>query len=81
MPTIASVQIGKNGITDNFLETLKNYFKNHQNVKISILKSATRDREELKKISEKILENMGKNFTARTIGFTIVVKKWRKNVR
>ena len=81
MATIASVQIGKNGITENFLETLKNYFKNHQNVKISVLKSATRDREELKKISEKILENMGKNFTARTIGFTIVVKKWRKNVR
>ena len=81
MPTIASVQIGKNGITENFLETLKNYFKNHQNVKISILKSATRDREELKKISEKIIESMGKNFTARTIGFTIVVKKWRKNVR
>ena len=81
MATIVNMQIGKNGITENFLETLKNYFKNHQNVKISILKSATRDREELKKISEKILENMGKNFTARTIGFTIVVKKWRKNVR
>ena len=81
MPTIASVQIGKNGITENFLETLKNYFKNHQNVKISILKSATRDREELKKISEKIIESMGKNFTARTIGFTIVVKKWRKNMK
>ena len=81
MATIASVQIGKNGITENFLETLKNYFKNHQNVKISVLKSATRNREELKKISEKIIESMGKNFTARTIGFTIVVKKWRKNMK
>lgn len=81
MATIANVQIGKNGITENFLETLKNYFKNHQNVKISVLKSATRNREELKKISEKILEGMGKNFTTRTIGFTIVVKKWRKDVR
>ncbi len=81
MATIVNVQIGKNGITENFLETLKNYFKNHQNVKISVLKSATRNREELKKIAEKILESMGKNFTTRTIGFTIVVKKWRKNVR
>lgn len=81
MATIVNVQIGKNGITENFLETLKNYFKNHQNVKISVLKSATRNREELKKISEKILESMGKNFTTRTIGFTIVVKKWRKDVR
>ncbi len=81
MATIVNVQIGKNGITENFLETLKNYFKNHQNVKISVLKSATRNREELKKISEKILEGMGKNFTTRIIGFTIVVKKWRKDVR
>lgn len=81
MATIANVQIGKNGITQNFLETLKNYFKNHQNVKISVLKSATRNREELKKIAEKILESTGKNFTTRIIGFTIVVKKWRRNVR
>ena len=81
MATIANVQIGKNGITENFLETLKNYFKNHQNVKISVLKSATRNREELKKISEKIIESMGKNFTARIIGLMIGVNEWRKNVR
>ena len=78
---MGNVQLGKQGVTENFISTLKHYFKSHENVKISVLKSATRDREELKKNSEKILENLGRNFTARTIGFTIVVKKWRRNVR
>ena len=81
MAKLGNVQIGKHGITGNFIETLKTYFKNHDNVKISVLKGGTRNREELKKIAEKILDKLGRNFTARTIGFTIVVKKWRRNVR
>jgi len=28
-----------------------------------------------------ILEKLGKNYTAKTIGFTIFIKKWRKKVR
>jgi len=81
MPAIGNVQLGKNGVTDNFIETLKNYFKKHRNVKISALKSSTRDKNELKNISEEILDKLGKNYTSRIIGFTIVVKKWRKPVR
>ena len=81
MAIIANIQLGKNGITDNFIQTLSNHFKNHMNVKISVLRNATRNREEMKKMSEQILEKLGKNFTTRTIGFTIVVKKWRKSVR
>lgn len=78
---MGNVQLGKQGVTENFIETLRHYFKSHENVKISVLKSATRDREELKKNSEEILDGLGKNYTARIIGFTIVVKKWRRDVR
>jgi len=81
MPIIGNVQLGKQGITNNFIETLKNYFKKHENVKISALKSSTRDKNELRKISSEILDKLGKNYTSRIIGFTIVIKKWRKNVR
>lgn len=81
MKTIGSVQIGKQGITDNFITTLKNHFKKSENVKISVLKNATRDRNEIKNLSNKILDKLGKNYTSRTIGFTIVIKKWRKPVR
>ena len=81
MPALKTVQLGKKGLTDNFVETLRNHFKNHLNIKISVLKSLTRDRKELKEISEKILEDLGKNYTCRIIGYTLVIKKWRKPVR
>jgi len=81
MTKMGHVQLGKQGVTENFVENLKHRFQTHENLKISVLRSATRDREEIKKVSEKILDKLGKNFTAKIIGFTIVVKKWRKNVR
>ena len=78
---IGNVQLGKQGVTDNFVESIRNNFKNHENVKVSVLKSATRNREGLKKVSEELLEKLGKNYTSRIIGFTIVLKKWRREVR
>lgn len=79
--TVRQIQLGKKGITDNFIKTLENHFKGAQTVKISVLKSLCRDRQEIKKLSEDILEKLGKNHTARIIGYTIVVKKWRKDKR
>ena len=79
--TQASMQIGKNGITDNFISSLVNCFKNHDNIKVSVFKSACRDKKELKKITENILENLGKNYTARIVGYTIAFKKWKKSMR
>jgi len=72
-------QIGKNGITENFLETLRIYFTKNRNVRISVLKSA--EREDRKKYVDEILEFLGKNYTSKTIGFVIVVKKWRSQKR
>jgi len=74
----SEMQLGKNGITESFLETLKKYFQNHEIVKISVLKSAREKREDMKKHSEEILEKLGKNYTAKIIGFKIILKKWRK---
>ncbi len=78
MPKIAQIQLGKQGITENFIETLKNHFKNHLNVRISVLKNVREDKSQVKEFSKEILEKLGENYTARVIGFTIVVKKWRK---
>jgi RNA-binding protein YhbY len=80
MPQI-EMQLGKNGITENFIQTLKRYFENHEQVKISVLKSARENREDMKKHSEEILDKLGKNYTAKLIGFKIVLKKWRKDKR
>jgi RNA-binding protein YhbY len=74
----ADIQLGKNGVTDNFISTLKNNFKKHDNVRISVLKSARQDKGKIKEYSNEILEKLGKNYTAKIIGFKIIVKKWRK---
>ncbi|MCX6749558.1 MAG: YhbY family RNA-binding protein [Candidatus Pacearchaeota archaeon] len=81
MASFSYVQIGKNGITENFILTLNDHFKNHENIKVSVLKSAGHSKEAVKKYSDEILEKLGKNYTAKTIGFTIFLKKWRRKVR
>ncbi len=81
MPFATTIQLGKQGLTDNFLETLRTHFKKHQNVKISVLKNAGHTKEQAKEYAEKILEALGVNYTARIIGFTISLKKWRRAMR
>ncbi len=78
---LCEMQLGKNRITENFIENLKNHFKKHDNVKISVLKSCCRNKADIKKMAEEILKKLGKNYTAKTIGFTIALKKWRKVIR
>jgi RNA-binding protein YhbY len=79
--TSAEMQLGKNGITENFMQTLKGIFQKHDMVRLSVLKSAREKREDMKKHSEEILEKLGKNYTAKIIGFKIILKKWRKAKR
>jgi len=81
MPTIREIQLGKNGVTVNFIESLKHQFNNCNNVKISVLRACCRNQEELKKITEDILNHLGKNYTARVIGYTINLKRWRRDMR
>lgn len=75
---LIKMQLGKKGLTPGFIETLRTSFVNSDSARISLLKSSTRDREEVKKWAEKIVSDLGKNFTYKTIGYTIVIRKWRK---
>lgn len=75
---IREIQLGKNGITDNFIETLKTYFDKVRTVKVSVLPSIRESKEDVKKYSKEILEKLGPHFTAKTMGFKIILKKWRK---
>ena len=72
------LQIGKNGLTPGFIETLKTTFNNTENIRISVLQSATRDKEKFKKMQVDIVTALGKNYTGKVIGWTIVLRKWRK---
>ncbi len=75
--TQGQIQLGKNGITENFLATLQSHFKKHVNVKVIVLKSAGHEKEKVKEYSEKMLSKLGENYSSRIIGFTIFLKKWR----
>lgn len=78
MATIGQAQLGKQGLTDNFLKNLKSRFKKTKIIKVSVLKSCCRNREDLKEIEKNILNFLGNTFTLRTIGYTITIKKWRR---
>ena len=85
MPIIGNIRLGKLGITDNFIDSLKNLFKNHQNVKVNVLKSARgtgkEGKADVQKYSDEILEKLGKKYTSKNIGFVISLKKWRREIR
>lgn len=73
------MQLGKNGLTANFIETLKSCFEKHDSVRISVLKSAGHEKTQINEYSQKLLEKLGDNYTTKMIGFKIIVKKWRKS--
>jgi RNA-binding protein YhbY len=75
------IQLGKQGITENFVETLRSHFKKHGNVRVSVLKSAGHSKEKVKEYCDEILEKLGKNYTSKIIGFKIILKKWRRAMR
>ena len=72
------MQIGKNGLTQEFLEDLKKRFEDAENIKIDVLKSARESKEDIKKYANQIHEFLGPKFTFRALGFSISFKKWRK---
>ena len=76
--TSTDMQLGKNKITDNFIQTLKKCFTTSDSVRISVLESAGHERETIKEYSEEILKQLGENYTAKLIGFKIILRKWRK---
>ena len=75
---ISKIQLGKNGVTENFIETLKSHFEKHRDVKVQVLPSAREDKDSMKKYESELLEKLGKNFTSKKSGFVIKLKKWRQ---
>lgn len=80
-PGIKKIQIGKNGLTDEFVKQLQHLFESEQSVKVAILKSACRDKKHAKEMSDELMEKLGKNYTYRLIGYILTVRKWRREMR
>lgn len=71
---VAKFQIGKNGLTEGIIQSLALHLKNHKQIRISVLKSAVRDKSAVEKMANEITSRLQKTST-RVIGFTIVLKK------
>lgn len=68
-------QIGKNGITPGFIDALNLGLKTHSNIRISILKSAERDRQKINEMGRELVEKVNYHCDYKIIGFTIILKK------
>ncbi|MBS3079570.1 YhbY family RNA-binding protein [Candidatus Pacearchaeota archaeon] len=81
MTSKVEVQLGKKGLTPEFLDGIKKRFEKAsvKNIKIHVLSSARENREDIKKYAKEILNFLGKKFDCRIIGFSIFVLKLRKN--
>jgi len=75
---LMKLQIGKNGLTNEFIEKLRKVFLKNDHVRISLLPSSGRDRVKTKEWAEKIVSSLGTNYKYNIIGFTIALRKWRK---
>jgi len=79
---VVTFQLGKSKVDENFIETIKTSFKNQDTIKIKVLQTQTRDKEEIKKLADYIAKNIEsekKRYKTRIIGFTIILNKFRKH--
>jgi RNA-binding protein YhbY len=85
MASIVSFQLGKRKLTKEFIESLEKTFKKHDLVKINILKSCSRNKQEVKEMAEKICHELNKSlkkdFTYKKVGYNLFVKKWRRRMK
>ncbi len=74
------VQLGKKGLTKEFIKDIERRLEKHRNaiVKISVLKSARENKTDVKRYSDELINKLGEKYTSRTLGFSIFLRKWRK---
>ena len=70
-------QIGKSKLTGGLIDSITLALKTHKQARISVLKSATRNREEIKAMAEEICQKLPVKCLHRIIGFTIIIRKLR----
>ena len=81
MKPIKRLQMGKNGLTPEFIEQVKFIFKNETLIKVTILKSACRDKKDAEKMGRDLVEVLGKKYDYKLVGYVLTVVKYRKMQR
>ena len=73
--------MGKGGLSDAFVEQVRSVFEKEKVMKISILKSACRDKKEADEIGRKLVGLLGKKYGYKLVGYVLTVIKYRKDWR
>lgn len=81
MKQIKRLQLGKAGLSDAFVEQVKNVFENEKILKISILKSACRDKSEAGDIGRRLVGLLGPKYDYKLIGYVLTIVRYRKEQR
>ena len=79
---VVTFHLGKSKIDEDFIDTIKTSFKRQDVIKIKVLKSQTRNKEEIKNLAQSIAKNIeteDRRYRWRVIGFTIILNKFRKH--
>jgi RNA-binding protein YhbY len=77
MKPIKRLQLGKNGLTEAFINQVKIIFEKDRVVKISILKSACRDKKDAEKIADNLISSLGNKYGYKLVGYVLTVVKYR----
>lgn len=74
------IQLGKKGLTKEFIKDIEKRLDKYRNatLKISVLKSARESKQDVKDYAEEIITKLGDKYTYKTLGFSIFLRKWRK---
>jgi RNA-binding protein YhbY len=78
---VRKLQMGKNGLSEAFIGQVKAIFETERLVKISILKSHCRDKKDAEVIAKKLIDELGKKYDYKLVGYVVTVVKYRKNQR
>jgi RNA-binding protein YhbY len=81
MKPIKRLQLGKAGLTLAFIDQVKSIFEKETVVKISILKSACRDKKDAERIGLDLVEALGVKYDYKLVGYVLTVVKYRKAQR
>ena len=74
-------QIGKTGITEGTIESLRMGFKTHKVIRISVLKSQAPTKVKVMEIADELAKRIGGRFTYTIVGFTIILRKLSTEAR
>jgi RNA-binding protein YhbY len=81
MAGMVEMQLGKSELSENFMDSLRKSFKRHENVKISLLKSFSRDKGKVLETADKIVSGLNDSkhiYKHRIIGFKINLFRIKK---